>query len=76
MEGLSDIMSRSVAPRGAGEFVIPGMLKVVTKKRPAIKPGTPVRHPATGEMMKSPGRPASMQAKARVLSKLKNAAQK
>lgn len=76
LEGLNDIMCRSVAPRGAGEFMLPGMLKVVTKKRPALKPGTPVRNPATGEMMKSAGRPASMQVRARVLSKLKQAAQK
>ncbi len=76
LEGLNDIMSRSVAPRGLGEFMLPGMLKIVTKKRAAVKPGTLVRNPATGEMMKSPGRPASMQVKARVLSKLKQAAQK
>lgn len=76
LEGLNDIMSRSVAPRGAGEFVLPGMLKVTTRKRPSVKKGTPVRNPATGQMMPSPGRPASMQVRARVLSKLKQAAQK
>lgn len=76
LEGLNDIMARSVAPRGVGEFTLPGMLKVVTKKRPAVKAGTPVRNPATGEMMPSAGRPASMQVRVRVLSKLKQAAQK
>ena len=56
LEGLNDIMCRSVAPRGAGEFMLPGMLKVVTKKRPALKPGTPVRNPATGESIKIPAK--------------------
>ncbi|MFT5540631.1 MAG: hypothetical protein ACI82H_002166 [Alphaproteobacteria bacterium] len=76
LEGLNDVMSRSVAPKGIGEFMLPGMLKIVTKKRPAVKAGTPVRNPATGEMMPSAGRPASMQVRARILSKLKQAAQK
>jgi nucleoid DNA-binding protein len=76
LEGLGDIMGRSIAPRGTGEFVLPGVLKVVTRKRPAVKAGTLVRNPATGEMIQSPGRPASMQVKVRVLSKLKQAAQK
>lgn len=75
LDGLNDIMARSLATRGAGEFVLPGMLKVTTKKRPAIKKGTPVRNPATGEMMPSPGRPASKQVRVRALSKLKQAAQ-
>lgn len=76
LDGLNDVMTRSVSPKGAGEFVLPGMLKIVTRKRPAVKAGTPVRNPATGEMMPSSGRPASMQVRARVLSKLKQAAQK
>jgi hypothetical protein len=76
LEGLGDVMGRSIAPRGAGEFVLPGMLKVVTRKRPAVKAGTLVRNPATGEMIESAGRPASMQVRARILSKLKQAAQK
>lgn len=76
LEGLNDIMTRSISPRGVGEFTLPGMLKVATKKRPAVKKGTPVRNPATGEMMPSPGRPASMQVRVRALSKLKLAAQK
>jgi len=76
LEGLNDVMCRSIAAKGAGEFVLPGMLKVVTRKRPAVKAGTLVRNPATGEMIPSAGRPASMQVRARVLSKLKQAAQK
>jgi len=76
LEGLSDVMGRSVAPGGVGEFTLPGVIKVTTRKKPAVKKGTLVRNPATGEMMPSPGRPAAMQVRARVLSKLKQAAQK
>lgn len=76
LDGLADIMGRSVAPRGVGEFTLPGMLKITTRKKPAVKKGTLVRNPATGEMIPSQGRPASMQVKARVLSKLKQSAQK
>ncbi|MFM2128833.1 MAG: hypothetical protein RL477_379 [Pseudomonadota bacterium] len=76
LDGLGDVMTRSVSQKGAGEFVLPGMLKIVTRKRPAVKAGTLVRNPATGEMIPSAGRPASMQVRARVLSKLKQAAQK
>ena len=76
LDGLGDVMGRSVSPKGAGEFTLPGMLKITTRKKPAVKKGTLVRNPATGEMIPSQGRPASMQVKARVLSKLKQAAQK
>ena len=53
-------------------FTVPGLGKLVLVNRKA-RMG---RNPATGEMMKSAGRPASMQVRARVLSKLKQAAQK
>lgn len=76
LEGLADVMARSVSPKGVGEFTLPGVIKVTTRKKPAVKKGTLVRNPATGEMIPSQGRPASMQVKARVLSKLKQAAQK
>lgn len=68
----------------AGEFVLPGVLKIVTKKipakkMPAIKKGTPVRNPSTGEMMPSKGRaaftkPASIRVKVRPLAFCKKAA--
>lgn len=49
-------------PGGTGEFMIPGLVKMVatTKKVKAIKPGTMVRNPSTGEMIESKGRPASI----------------
>ncbi len=63
----------SVHPSGVGEFTFPGLLKVTLRKVPARKAGTLVRNPATGEMMKSAAKPASVRVKIRALSKLKAA---
>jgi hypothetical protein len=64
----------SVHPRGAGEFTLPGLLKVTLRKVPARKAGTMIRNPATGEMMAGAAKPASVRVKIRALSKLKSAA--
>ncbi|MGB9154494.1 MAG: HU family DNA-binding protein [Alphaproteobacteria bacterium] len=73
---LESLMLGSIVPRGAGEFTLPGLLKVTLRKVPARKAGTLVRNPATGEMMKSAAKPASVRVKIRALSKLKVAATK
>ncbi len=64
----------SIHPRGVGEFVLPGLLKVGLRKVPARRAGTLVRNPATGEMVKAAAKPASVRVKIRALSKLKTAA--
>jgi hypothetical protein len=64
----------SVHPRGAGEFTLPGLLKVSLRKVPARKAGTMIRNPATGEMIAGAAKPASVRVKIRALSKLKTAA--
>jgi nucleoid DNA-binding protein len=64
----------SVHPRGAGEFTLPGLLKVSLRKVPARKAGTMIRNPSTGEMMAGAAKPASVRVKIRALSKLKAAA--
>ena len=64
----------SVHPKGHGEFVLPGLMKVSLRKVPARKAGTMIRNPATGEMMPAAAKPASVRVKIRALSKLKNAA--
>jgi nucleoid DNA-binding protein len=64
----------SVHPRGAGEFTLPGLLKVTLRKVPARKAGTMIRNPSTGEMMPGAAKPASIRVKVRALSKLKAAA--
>jgi nucleoid DNA-binding protein len=71
---LERVLLGSVHPRGVGEFTLPGLLKVTLRKVPARKAGTLIRNPATGEMVKSAAKPASMRVKVRALSKLKAAA--
>jgi len=71
---LSDTMLGSVHPKGAGEFTLPGLLKVTLRKVPARKAGTLIRNPATGEMVPAAAKPASVRVKVRALSKMKKAA--
>jgi nucleoid DNA-binding protein len=71
---LEAVMLGSIHPRGAGEFTLPGLLKIVLRKVPARKAGTMVRNPGTGEMMPAAAKPASVRVKVRALSKLKKAA--
>lgn len=71
---LENALLGSVHPRGAGEFTLPGLLKVTLRKVPARKAGTMIRNPATGQMMAGAAKPASVRVKVRALSKLKTAA--
>lgn len=64
----------SVHPKGAGQFIFPGLLKVTLRKVPARKAGTLIRNPATGELIPAAAKPASVRVKIRALSKLKKAA--
>jgi nucleoid DNA-binding protein len=71
---LEGVFLGSVHPRGVGEFILPGLLKVSLRKVPARKAGTLVRNPATGQMVKGAAKPASVRVNIRALSKLKTAA--
>ena len=71
---LESALLGSVHPRGAGEFTLPGLLKVTLRKVPARKAGTLIRNPSTGEMIAGAAKPASVRVKIRALSKLKTAA--
>jgi len=71
---LEEVMYASVHPNGFGEFILPGILKIYTRKVAARPAGTMIRNPATGEMMKAAAKPASVRVKVRALSKLKSAA--
>lgn len=74
MDGLTDAIEKSIRPGGVGEFIMPRMFKVTLRTKKAIKKGTMVRSPATGEMVASKGRPASKRVKIRPLVNLKRAA--
>jgi nucleoid DNA-binding protein len=60
---LENLFLGSVHPRGVGEFVLPGLLKVNLRKVPARRAGTLVRNPSTGEMVKAAAKPASVRVK-------------
>ncbi len=74
LASLEAVFMGAVNPKGVGEFVLPGLLKVTLRKVPARKAGTLIRNPATGEMMPAAAKPASVRVKIRALSKLKKAA--
>lgn len=69
-EELESLISRSVGKRGHGEFVIPGLLKITTVKKPARKARKGV-NPFTGEETTFKAKPASTAVKIRPLKKLK-----
>lgn len=71
---LEKLMLGSVHPKGVGEFTLPGLFKIVTKKVPARKAGTMVRNPATGLLVKGKAKPASVRVRIRALTKVRKAA--
>lgn len=70
-EELSEIIGQHIKKGGAGEFTIPGLAKIVTKRKPATKArkGT---NPFTGEEMMFKAKPAKTVVKVRPLKKLKD----
>lgn len=72
LEELTDLVERHIKKRGCGEFALPGLLKIVTKKKPAQKARKGVPNPfKPGELMDVPAKPATTQVKVRPLKKLK-----
>ncbi len=73
LEELTELVERHIKKRGCGEFTIPGLLKIVTKKKPAQKARKNVPNPfRPGELMDVAAKPASIQVKVRPLKKLKD----
>ena len=75
LEHLEDIIARHVSPKGPGEFVLPGILKINAVKKPARKARKGV-NPFTGEEVVFKAKPASTAVKVRPLKKLKEMAAK
>ena len=72
---LEDIIARHVSPKGPGEFVLPGILKINAVKKPAKKARKGV-NPFTGEEVMFKAKPATTAVKVRPLKKLKEMAAK
>ncbi len=70
-EGLTDLIKKQLGPRGPGEFVIPGLLKLRAVKKPATK-DRPGINPFTKEPITIKGKPASKKIRATALKQLKD----
>ena len=71
MEELTSIIEGHVKKRGAGQFTLPGLMKITTVKKPATKARKGI-NPFTGEETMFKAKPASVAVKVRPLKKLKD----
>ena len=67
---LETLIERSIKKRSVGEFTLPGLMKVTTQKKPAVKARKGI-NPFTGEETMFKAKPASVAVKVRALKKLK-----
>mgnify|MGYP000022345575 CR=1 FL=1 len=73
LDELAILIERHVKKRGAGEFTLPGILKIKAVKKPARKARKNVPNPfRPGEMMDVAAKPATTKVKVLPLQKLKN----
>jgi nucleoid DNA-binding protein len=74
VEELANIIEGHIKKRGAGQFTLPGLMKITTQKKPATKArkGT---NPFTGEETTFKAKPAKTVVKVRPLKKLKDMAE-
>jgi nucleoid DNA-binding protein len=75
MDSLEGLVQRHIRKGAAGEFVLPGLLKIVTVKKPARKARKGI-NPFTGEETMFKAKPASIAVKIRPLKKVKEMAAK
>ncbi|MBB5411493.1 hypothetical protein HDG34_005454 [Paraburkholderia sp. HC6.4b] len=73
LAALEDTILGTVHKKGAGEFTLSGLLKIVVQAVPAKKKRFG-KDPFTGEERWFPAKPASVRIKTRALKKLKDAA--
>ena len=75
IEEISGIIERHIRKGAAGQFTLPGLLKIKTVKRPARKAQKGVPNPfRPGELMDVPAKPATTRVKVTALKKLKDMA--
>jgi len=74
LDELAILVERHVKKRSVGEFVLAGLIKIHTVKRPARKAYTGI-NPFTGEETTFKARPASVAVKVHALKGLKDMAQ-
>jgi nucleoid DNA-binding protein len=74
IDGLETLIEGSIKKRAIGEFTLPGLMKITTVKKPAVKARKGI-NPFTGEETMFKAKPASVAVKVRPLKKLKEFAQ-
>ena len=73
MDELSAVIERHLKKRGAGEFTVPGLMKIKTVRKPATKARKGI-NPFTGEEMMFKAKPAKTVVKVQPLKALKDMA--
>ena len=72
---LANVVERHIKKRGAGQFTLPGLLKIKTVKKPATKARKGVPNPfRPGETMDVAAKPATTKVKVQPLKRLKEMA--
>jgi nucleoid DNA-binding protein len=70
MGSLERLIEASIGKRAAGEFTLPGLMKITTVRKPAVKARKGI-NPFTGEETMFKAKPASTAVKVRPLKKMK-----
>jgi nucleoid DNA-binding protein len=73
LDSLGEVINLHIKKRSVGEFVLPGLLKITTVKKPAVKARKGI-NPFTGEEQMFKAKPASTVVKVRPLKGLKDMA--
>ena len=73
LEGLAGVIEKHVKKNAVGEFVLPGILKINTVRKPAVKARKGI-NPFTKEEVTFKAKPATTVVKVRPLKKLKDMA--
>jgi len=73
LDGLADVIEGHLKKNAVGEFVLPGLMKITTVRKPAVKARKGI-NPFTKEEVTFKAKPASTVVKVRPLKKLKDMA--
>ncbi len=71
LDELSNVIHRHLKKRGAGTFTLPGLMKIKTQRKPAVK-ARPGKNPFTGEDTMFKAKPARTVVKVQPLKGLKD----
>jgi nucleoid DNA-binding protein len=71
LDSLSDVIEAHVKKNAVGEFVLPGLMKITTVRKPAVKARKGI-NPFTKEEVMFKAKPASTAVRVRPLKKLKD----